>query len=92
MIQKSRNAEMPHSSPTGAVSRNVLHKWHSAVLPAALFHFTVEKAIRATLAKGTGMLKAAKLHGVSSGTVQRISRDLPRQVATGTGEQLFGAK
>src|SRR5262245_21281254 len=27
---------MPHSSPSGAVSRNVLHKWHSAV-SAALF-------------------------------------------------------
>ena len=28
---------MPHSSPAGAVSRDVLHKWHSAVLSAALF-------------------------------------------------------
>ena len=34
----------------------------------------VEKAIRATLAKGTGIIKAAKLHGVGVGTVQRISR------------------
>jgi hypothetical protein len=31
---------------------------------------------RATLAKGTGMLKTAKLHGVGIGTVQRISREL----------------
>ena len=39
-------------------------------------HAAVEKAIRATLARGTGMLKTAKLHGVGSGTVQRISREL----------------
>ena len=31
---------------------------------------------RATLASGTGMRKTAKLHGVGSGTVQRISREL----------------
>ncbi len=37
---------------------------------------TVEAAIRATLASGTGMLKTAKLHGVGCGTVQRISREL----------------
>jgi DNA invertase Pin-like site-specific DNA recombinase len=36
----------------------------------------LEAASRATLAKGTGMLKTAKLHGVGSGTVQRISREL----------------
>jgi hypothetical protein len=30
----------------------------------------------ATLARGTGMLKTAKLHGVGCGTVQRISREL----------------
>jgi DNA invertase Pin-like site-specific DNA recombinase len=36
----------------------------------------VEAAIRATLASGVGMLKAARLHGVGSGTVQRISREL----------------
>jgi DNA invertase Pin-like site-specific DNA recombinase len=34
-----------------------------------------EDAIRATLARGTGMIKAAKLHGVGVGTVQRISRE-----------------
>jgi DNA invertase Pin-like site-specific DNA recombinase len=34
----------------------------------------VETAVRATLAGGTGMLKAAKLHGVGVGTVQRIAR------------------
>jgi hypothetical protein len=45
MIQKSRNEEMPHSSPAGAVSRNVLHKWHSAVLSAALFHLDVTSEI-----------------------------------------------
>ena len=33
----------------------------------------VEAAIRATLASGVGMLKTAKLHGVGSGTVQRIA-------------------
>ena len=38
------------------------------------------------------MLKTAKLHGVGSGTVQRISRELAtRTPATGTGKQLFGA-
>jgi DNA invertase Pin-like site-specific DNA recombinase len=36
----------------------------------------LEAAIRATLASGTGMLKAAKQHGVGSGTVQRISREM----------------
>jgi DNA invertase Pin-like site-specific DNA recombinase len=36
----------------------------------------VESAIKATLAKGTGMIKAAKLHSVGVGTVQRISREL----------------
>jgi hypothetical protein len=84
MIQKSRNEEMPHSSPAGAVSRNVLHKWHSAVLSAALFHFPVEKAIRATLAKGT-VLKAAKLHGVGCGTVaahQPRASDLRRKASS----------
>ena len=34
----------------------------------------VETAVRATLAGGTGKLKAAKLHGVGVGTVQRIAR------------------
>ena len=34
----------------------------------------VETAVRATLAGGTGMMKAAKLHGVGVGTVQRIAR------------------
>jgi DNA invertase Pin-like site-specific DNA recombinase len=34
----------------------------------------VETAIRATLAAGTGMIKAAKMHGVGVGTVQRIAR------------------
>jgi DNA invertase Pin-like site-specific DNA recombinase len=34
----------------------------------------VETAVRATLAGGTGMIKAAKLHGVGVGTVQRIAR------------------
>jgi DNA invertase Pin-like site-specific DNA recombinase len=34
----------------------------------------VETAIRATLVAGTGMLKAAKMHGVGVGTVQRIAR------------------
>jgi DNA invertase Pin-like site-specific DNA recombinase len=34
----------------------------------------VETAIRATLAAGTGMLKAAKMHGVGVGTIQRIAR------------------
>jgi Resolvase, N terminal domain len=35
----------------------------------------VEAAIRATLAGGTGMIKAAKTHGVGVGTVQRIARE-----------------
>lgn len=34
----------------------------------------VETAIRATRAAGTGMIKAAKMHGVGVGTVQRIAR------------------
>jgi DNA invertase Pin-like site-specific DNA recombinase len=34
----------------------------------------VETAIRETLAGGTGMIKAAKMHGVGVGTVQRIAR------------------
>jgi DNA invertase Pin-like site-specific DNA recombinase len=34
----------------------------------------IEAAIRATLAVGTGMIKAAKMHGVGVGTVQRIAR------------------
>jgi DNA invertase Pin-like site-specific DNA recombinase len=34
----------------------------------------IEAAVRATLATGTGMLKAAKMHGVGVGTVQRIAR------------------
>jgi DNA invertase Pin-like site-specific DNA recombinase len=34
----------------------------------------VENAVRTTLAAGTGMLKAAKMHGVGVGTVQRIAR------------------
>jgi DNA invertase Pin-like site-specific DNA recombinase len=34
----------------------------------------VETAIRATLAGGMGMIKAAKMHGVGVGTVQRIAR------------------
>jgi DNA invertase Pin-like site-specific DNA recombinase len=34
----------------------------------------VETAIRKTLARGTGMIKTAKLHGVGVGTVQRIAR------------------
>jgi DNA invertase Pin-like site-specific DNA recombinase len=34
----------------------------------------VEKAIAATLRTGTGMIKAAKLHGVGVGTAQRIAR------------------
>ena len=34
----------------------------------------VETAIRATLAGGTGMIRAAKMHGVGVGTVQRISK------------------
>jgi DNA invertase Pin-like site-specific DNA recombinase len=38
----------------------------------------VETAIRKTLAAGTGMIKAAKMHGVGVGTVQRIARAIPR--------------
>jgi DNA invertase Pin-like site-specific DNA recombinase len=34
----------------------------------------VETAVRATLANGTGILKAAKMHGVGVGTVMRIAR------------------
>jgi DNA invertase Pin-like site-specific DNA recombinase len=34
----------------------------------------VEAAVRATLASGTGIIKAAKLHGVGVGTVQRIAQ------------------
>jgi DNA invertase Pin-like site-specific DNA recombinase len=34
----------------------------------------IETAIRTTLAGGTGMIKAAKMHGVGVGTVARISR------------------
>jgi DNA invertase Pin-like site-specific DNA recombinase len=37
----------------------------------------VETAIRKTLAAGTGMIKAAKMHGVGVGTVQRIARAIP---------------
>ena len=36
----------------------------------------VEKAIKATLAGGIGMIKAAKLHQVGVGTVQRIAREM----------------
>jgi DNA invertase Pin-like site-specific DNA recombinase len=36
----------------------------------------VEGAIRATLAGGIGMIRAAKLHNVGVGTVQRIARDV----------------
>ena len=42
-----------------------------ARIPAEL-----ENRIRATLKAGTGMLKAARLHGVGSGTVQRISAEM----------------
>src|SRR5258708_26920130 len=38
----------------------------------------VEAAIRATLAGGTGMIKTAKLHGVGTGTVQRIAHERSR--------------
>jgi DNA invertase Pin-like site-specific DNA recombinase len=34
----------------------------------------IETAVRATLANGTGILKAAKMHGVGVGTVMRIAR------------------
>jgi DNA invertase Pin-like site-specific DNA recombinase len=34
----------------------------------------VEAAVRATLASGTGIVRAAKLHGVGVGTVQRIAK------------------
>jgi DNA invertase Pin-like site-specific DNA recombinase len=34
----------------------------------------IEKAIKATLASGTGMIATAKLHSVGVGTVQRIAR------------------
>jgi len=37
----------------------------------------IEAAVRATLASGTGMLKAAKMHGLGVGTVQRIARAIP---------------
>ena len=37
----------------------------------------IEAAVRATLASGTGMLKAAKVHGLGVGTVQRIARAMP---------------
>jgi DNA invertase Pin-like site-specific DNA recombinase len=37
----------------------------------------IEAAVRATLASGTGMLKAAKMHGLGVGTVQRIARAMP---------------
>ena len=37
----------------------------------------VETAVRATLANGTGMMKAAKMHRVGVGTVVRISRAIP---------------
>ncbi len=42
-----------------------------ARIPAEL-----EDRIRATLKAGTGMLKTARLHGVGSGTVQRISAEM----------------
>ena len=45
----------------------------------------VEKVIRATLAKGTGIIKAAKLHGVGVGTVQRISRPFVEGASVGAG-------
>jgi len=35
-----------------------------------------EKAARAELAKGTGILKTAKLIGLGSSTVQRIKREM----------------
>jgi DNA invertase Pin-like site-specific DNA recombinase len=37
----------------------------------------IEAAVRATLASGTGMLKAAKMHGLGVGTVHRIARAMP---------------
>ena len=37
----------------------------------------IETAVRATLANGTGMMKAAKMHRVGVGTVVRISRAIP---------------
>ena len=37
----------------------------------------IETAVRATLANGTGMMKAAKMHKVGVGTVVRISRAIP---------------
>lgn len=36
----------------------------------------VEKAVKATLASGTGILKAAKMHGVGTGTAARIAREM----------------
>jgi DNA invertase Pin-like site-specific DNA recombinase len=36
----------------------------------------VEELIKAELAKGTGVLKAAKLLGVGTGTVQRIKAEM----------------
>ena len=36
-----------------------------------------EAAIRAELAKGTGILKTARLCKVGTGTVQRIKREMP---------------
>lgn len=37
----------------------------------------LEKAIRADLAAGLGIQKAARLHGVGAGTVQRIKAEMP---------------
>jgi hypothetical protein len=41
----------------------------------------IENAIREHLSAGNGILKVAALVGVGSGTVQRVKREMARQLA-----------
>ena len=57
--------------------RSIIQERVRAGLARAKGEGKVQTAVRATLANGTGMMKAAKMHGVGVGTVVRISRAIP---------------
>ena len=61
-------------SSSAASSRNVSVLALRAKSEGKTLERDIETAIRTTLASGTGMIKAAKMHGVGVDTVARISR------------------
>src|SRR5262249_13447379 len=74
-----RDGRQTRHWPQSQVRSRLHRKGEGKTLGRPKIAADVETAIKATLAGGTGMIKAAKMHGVGVGTVQRVARGMCRK-------------